>query len=113
MGISTRRVDRWAFVFGSGLAGTAGCALSQLGNVGPDLGQTYIVDAFMVVVLGGVGKLAGAMAGGIAIGGGNKILETLTNSPVMGKVLTLACLILFLQRSPSGIFPAKGRQQED
>ncbi|MBI1923401.1 urea ABC transporter permease subunit UrtB [Candidatus Poribacteria bacterium] len=113
MGISTRRVDRWAFVFGSGLAGTAGCALSQLGNVGPDLGQTYIVDAFMVVVLGGVGKLAGAMAGGIAIGGGNKILETLTNSPVMGKVLILACLILFLQRSPSGIFPAKGRQQED
>ena len=112
LGIKTRSVDRWTFAFGSGLAGVAGCALSQLGNVGPDLGQTYIVDSFMVVVLGGVGKLAGTIFGAGAIGGGNKILEALTSSPVVGKVILLLLLILFLQRNPQGIFPAKGRFEE-
>jgi len=112
LGIATRKVDRWTFAFGSGLAGVGGCALSQLGNVGPDLGQTYIIDAFMVVVLGGVGKLAGVICGAFMIGGGNKILEQVTSSPVLGKVLVLAALILFLQKNPLGIFPDKGRHEE-
>lgn len=113
LGIATRKVDRWTFAFGSGLAGVGGCALSQLGNVGPDLGQTYIIDAFMVVVLGGVGKLAGVICGAFMIGGGNKILEGVTSSPVAGKVLILAALILFLQKNPLGIFPDRGRQASD
>ncbi|MEO2005240.1 MAG: urea ABC transporter permease subunit UrtB, partial [Candidatus Poribacteria bacterium] len=113
LGIATRKVDRWTFAFGSGLAGVGGCALSQLGNVGPDLGQTYIIDAFMVVVLGGVGKLAGVICGAFMIGGGNKILEGVTSSPVAGKVLVLVALILFLQKNPLGIFPDKGREASD
>mgnify|MGYP006415924893 CR=1 FL=1 len=112
LGIATRKVDRWTFAFGSGLAGVGGCALSQLGNVGPDLGQTYIIDAFMVVVLGGVGKLAGVVCGAFMIGGGNKILEGMTSSPVAGKVLVLVALILFLQKRPLGVFPDKGRHEE-
>jgi urea transport system permease protein len=112
LGIATRKVDRWTFAFGSGLAGVGGCALSQLGNVGPDLGQTYIIDAFMVVVLGGVGKLAGVICGAFMIGGGNKVLEGMTSSPVAGKVLVLVALILFLQKRPLGIFPDKGRHEE-
>ena len=75
VGVPTARVDTWAFGLGSGIAGLAGCALSQIGNVGPDLGQTYIVDSFMVVVLGGVGQLAGTVYAALGLGFANKLLE--------------------------------------
>ncbi len=111
LGVPTRRVDAWTFAIGAGIAGMAGWALSLLGNVGPDLGQTYIVDAFMVVVLGGVGKLAGTIAAGLGIGTVSKIIEPFADA-VMGKVIVLAILILFLQWRPGGLFPAKGRHAE-
>ena len=108
MGIRTRRVDTWTFALGAGLAGLAGCALTLIGNVGPDLGQHYIVESFMVVVAGGVGKLAGTIAAALGIGGMDKLLEPALGA-VYGKVLILGLVILFLQRRPSGLFPAKGR----
>jgi urea transport system permease protein len=111
MGISTRRVDSWTFAIGSGVAGLGGVALSQLGNVGPELGQTYIVDSFMVVVLGGVGKLAGTLAGSLGLGIVNKLLEPLAGA-VLGKIAILAFIILFIQRRPQGIFALKGRAAE-
>jgi urea transport system permease protein len=111
MGISTRRVDSWTFAIGSGVAGLGGVALSQLGNVGPELGQTYIVDSFMVVVLGGVGKLAGTLAGALGLGIVNKLLEPLAGA-VLGKIAILAFIILFIQRRPQGIFALKGRAAE-
>jgi len=112
MGIATNRVDAWTFALGSGLAGMAGCALTLIGNVEPDLGQNYIVDAFIVVVTGGVGKLAGTVTAALGIGWLNTFLELVTDSAVMGKVLILAFVILFLQRRPSGLFPPTGRAVE-
>ncbi|HXK19115.1 MAG TPA: urea ABC transporter permease subunit UrtB [Polyangiaceae bacterium] len=111
MGIATRRVDVWTFGIGSGVAGLGGVALSQLGNVGPELGQQYIVDSFMVVVLGGVGKLAGTLAGSFGLGLLNKLLEPMAGA-VLGKIVILGLIILFIQRRPQGIFALKGRAAE-
>jgi urea transport system permease protein len=115
LGVSTRKVDSWTFAFGAGLAGLAGCALSLIGNVDPEVGSTYIVDSFMVVVVGGVGKLAGVVVSALGIGMLNKILEPLiggTGGAIYAKLFILAAIILFLQRKPSGLFPAKGRAAE-
>ncbi|HLY73556.1 MAG TPA: urea ABC transporter permease subunit UrtB [Planctomycetota bacterium] len=118
LGVATGRVDALTFAIGAGVAGMAGCALSQLGTVGPGLGQTYIVDAFMVVVLGGVGKLMGTVVAAFGIGGVNKILESLIGSalpkwgPILSKVAVLVLLILFLQKKPSGLFAIKGRHAD-
>tara|TARA_B100001971_G_C18259500_1_gene585357 strand:- start:44 stop:1747 length:1704 start_codon:yes stop_codon:yes gene_type:complete len=111
LGIRTGHIDALTFAFGAGLAGLAGAALSQVGNVGPDLGQNYIVDSFMVVVTGGVGKLSGTVAAALGIGSLNKFLEPLFGA-VYGKVFILGLVILFLQWRPSGFFPAKGRGLE-
>ncbi|HET9954273.1 MAG TPA: urea ABC transporter permease subunit UrtB [Polyangiaceae bacterium] len=111
MGISTRRVDSLTFAIGSGVAGLGGVALSQLGNVGPELGQAYIVDSFMVVVLGGVGKLAGTLAGAFGLGLVNKLLEPVAGA-VLGKIAILVFIILFIQRRPQGLFALKGRAAE-
>ncbi|MER3425239.1 MAG: urea ABC transporter permease subunit UrtB, partial [Nitrospiraceae bacterium] len=111
LGIPTRKVDAYTFAFGSGLAGLAGCALTLIGNVDPSLGQNYIVDSFMVVVTGGVGKLAGTIVAAMGIGGLNKLLEP-SFGAVYGKVLILVLVILFLQWRPSGLFAMKGRQAE-
>ncbi|MBA2486748.1 MAG: urea ABC transporter permease subunit UrtB [Nitrospira sp.] len=111
LGIPTRKVDAYTFAFGSGLAGIAGWALTLVGNVEPGLGQNYIVDSFMVVVTGGVGKLAGTIIASLGIGGLNKLMEPSLGA-VYGKVLILVLVILFLQRRPSGLFAVKGRQAE-
>ncbi len=111
MGINTNQVDMWTFGLGSGVAGLGGVALSQLGNVGPELGQSYIVDSFMVVVLGGVGQLAGAVAGALSLGIVNKFLEPVAGA-VLGKILVLVLLILFIQKRPQGLFALKGRAVE-
>jgi urea transport system permease protein len=111
MGVSTWRVDLGTFGLGSGIAGLGGVALSQLGNVGPELGQGYIVDSFMVVVLGGVGKLIGTVVGALGLGVVNKLLEPAAGA-VLGKILILALLILFIQKRPQGIFALKGRAAE-
>ena len=111
MGIATQRVDLSTFGLGSGIAGLGGVALSQLGNVGPELGQGYIVDSFMVVVLGGVGKLVGTIAGAMGLGIVNKIMEPIAGA-VLGKILILAMIILFIQKRPQGIFALKGRAAE-
>jgi urea transport system permease protein len=108
LGVRSRRVDAFTFALGAGLAGLAGCALTQIGNVGPELGQNYIVDSFMVVVTGGVGKLAGTIVAAAGIGGLNKIIEPGLGA-VFGKVGILVLVILFIQRRPSGLFAAKGR----
>ncbi len=108
LGVRSRRVDALTFALGAGLAGIAGCALTQIGNVGPELGQNYIVDSFMVVVTGGVGKLAGTIFAAAGIGGLNKIIEPGLGA-VFGKVAILVAVILFIQRRPSGLFAAKGR----
>lgn len=115
LGISTRKVDGWTFALGAGLAGLAGCALSLVGNVDPEMGRTYIVDSFMVVVVGGVGKLAGTVTSALGIGMVNKILEPLiggTGGAIYAKIFILVAIIAFLQRKPSGLFPAKGRAAE-
>jgi urea transport system permease protein len=111
MGIRTGWVDALTFGLGSGIAGVAGVALSQLTNVGPNLGQSYIVDSFMVVVFGGVGNLWGTLIGGMSLGVVNKILEPFAGA-VLGKILVLVSLILFIQRRPRGLFPQKGRAAE-
>lgn len=108
LGVPTRKVDAYTFALGSGLAGFAGCILSLMGSVGPTTGQNYIVDAFMVVVLGGVGKLAGAIAGSFVIGEFNVLLESFSTA-TMGKVFVFTLVILFLQWKPSGVFPSKVR----
>ncbi len=108
LGIPTRRIDALVFGLGSGIAGLGGVALSQLGNVGPELGQSYIIDSFMVVVLGGVGKLAGAVAAALGLGVVNKLLEPLAGA-VLGKIAVLVFIILFIQRRPQGLFALKGR----
>lgn len=109
MGINTGRLDCMTFALGSGIAGLGGVVLSQLGNVGPELGQAYIVDSFMVVVLGGVGKIAGTIAGALGLGVINKLLEP-TFGAVLGKILVLVFIILFIQKRPQGIFAMKGRE---
>jgi urea transport system permease protein len=111
MGIRSQWVDAMTFGLGSGIAGIAGVALSQLTNVGPNLGQSYIVDSFMVVVFGGVGNLWGTMIGGMSLGIVNKLLEPYAGA-VLGKIFVLVALILFIQRRPRGIFPQKGRAAE-
>jgi urea transport system permease protein len=107
-GVPTGRVDMWAFGLGSGLAGLAGCALSQIGNVGPDLGQSYIVDSFMVVVLGGVGQLAGTVYAAMGLGIVNKFLEAWSGA-VLAKIAVLVFIIVFIQKRPQGLFALKGR----
>ena len=111
MGVNTARIDTYAFALGSGIAGLAGCALSQVGNVGPDLGQSYIVDAFMVVVLGGVGQLAGTVVAALGLGVLNKFLEGLAGA-VLAKIAVLLFIIIFIQKRPQGIFAMKGRSAE-
>jgi urea transport system permease protein len=111
MGVNTARIDTYAFALGSGIAGLAGCALSQVGNVGPDLGQGYIVDAFMVVVLGGVGQLAGTVYAALGLGILNKFLEGWTGA-VLAKIAVLVLIIIFIQKRPQGIFAMKGRSAE-
>jgi urea transport system permease protein len=111
VGVPTGRVDMWAFGLGSGIAGLAGCALSQLGNVGPDLGQGYIVDSFMVVVFGGVGQLAGTVYAALTLGFANKFLEAVSGA-VIAKIVVLVFIIFFIQRRPQGLFAVKGRAVE-
>jgi len=111
MGVNTARIDTYAFALGSGIAGLAGCALSQVGNVGPDLGQGYIVDSFMVVVLGGVGQLAGTVYAAMGLGILNKFLEGWTGA-VLAKIAVLVIIIVFIQKRPQGIFAMKGRSAE-
>jgi len=111
MGVNTARIDTYAFALGSGIAGLAGCALSQVGNVGPDLGQGYIVDSFMVVVLGGVGQLAGTVYAALGLGILNKFLEGWAGA-VLAKIAVLVFIIIFIQKRPQGIFAMKGRSAE-
>jgi urea transport system permease protein len=111
MGVRSQWVDAMTFGLGSGIAGVAGVALSQLTNVGPNLGQSYIIDSFMVVVFGGVGNLWGTLIGGMAMGIVNKLLEPYAGA-VLGKILVLVALILFIQRRPRGLFPQVGRAAE-
>ena len=111
LGIPTRKVDAYTFAFASGLAGIAGWALTMVGNVDPGLGQNYIVDSFMVVVTGGVGKLAGTIWAALGIGGLNKLIEPFSGA-VYGKVFILVGVILFLQWRPQGLFAAKGRSAD-
>ena len=112
MGIKTGFIDAVTFGLGSGLAGIAGVALSQLTNVGPNLGQAYIVDSFMVVVFGGVGNLWGTFIGAMTIGELNKLLEPSVGA-ILTKVLVLIVIILFIQKKPRGLFPQKGRDAQD
>jgi urea transport system permease protein len=111
VGVPTARIDTWAFGLGSGIAGLAGCALSQLGNVGPDLGQGYIVDSFLVVVFGGVGQLAGTVYAALGLGFANKLLESWSGA-VLAKIALLVFIIIFIQRRPQGLFALKGRAVE-
>lgn len=111
MGIRTDWVDAFTFGLGSGIAGMAGVALSQLTNVGPNMGQAYIIDSFMVVVFGGVGNLWGTLFGAMSLGIANKYLEPLTGA-VLAKVLVLVFIILFIQKKPSGMFALKGRSAD-
>lgn len=111
MGIPTGRVDAITFGLGSGIAGIAGVALSQITNVGPNLGQAYIVDSFMVVVFGGVGNLFGTLVAGFSLGIANKFLEPYAGA-VLAKILVLVFIILFIQKRPRGLFPQKGRAAE-
>jgi urea transport system permease protein len=111
MGIPTEWVDAMTFGLGSGIAGVAGVALSQLTNVGPNLGQSYIIDSFMVVVFGGVGNLWGTMIGGMSLGIVNKLLEPYAGA-VLGKIVVLIAVVLFIQRRPRGLFPQTGRAAE-
>jgi urea transport system permease protein len=111
MGVNTARIDTYAFALGSGIAGLAGCALSQVGNVGPDLGQSYIVDSFMVVVVGGVGQLAGTVYAAFGLGILNKLFEGWSGA-VLAKIAVLVLIIVFIQKRPQGIFAMKGRSAE-
>ncbi|MEP6916973.1 MAG: urea ABC transporter permease subunit UrtB, partial [Acidobacteriota bacterium] len=111
MGIRSEWVDAMTFGLGSGIAGVAGVALSQLTNVGPNLGQSYIIDSFMVVVFGGVGSLWGALIGGMSMGIVNQLLEPYAGA-VLAKIFVLVALILFIQRRPRGLFPPAGRAAE-
>jgi urea transport system permease protein len=109
MGIRTERVNMLTFSFGCGLAGLAGAFLSQIGNVGPSLGQNYIVDAFMTVVVGGVGNIMGTVISALGIGVADQTLQQYLGNPVTGKIIVLAAIILFLQWRPAGLFVTKSR----
>jgi len=111
MGIRSEWVDAMTFGLGSGVAGLAGVALSQITNVGPNLGQAYIIDSFMVVVFGGVGNLWGTLVGAFTIGAMNKFLEPVTGT-VLATIIVLVFIILFIQKKPRGLFPQKGRAAE-
>ncbi|MCI1192398.1 urea ABC transporter permease subunit UrtB [Calidifontimicrobium sp. SYSU G02091] len=111
VGVNTARVDTLAFALGAGIAGLAGCALSQIGNVGPDLGQQYIVDSFLVVVLGGVGQLAGTVVAALGLGVLNKVLEGWAGA-VLAKIMVLLFIVVFIQKRPQGLFAMKGRSAE-
>ena len=112
MGIRSERVNALTFGLGSGIAGIAGVALAQLTNVGPNLGQTYIIDSFMVVVFGGVGNLWGTLTAAFGLGIANKFIEPLAGA-VLAKIMVLVFIILFIQRKPRGLFPQRGRAAED
>jgi len=111
MGVNTARVDTMAFSLGAGIAGLAGCALSQIGNVGPDLGQNYIVDSFLVVVTGGVGQIAGTVYAALGLGMVNKLLEGWSGA-VLAKIMVLVIVVIFIQKRPQGLFAMKGRSAE-
>ncbi len=111
VGVDTARIDMLAFSFGAGIAGLGGVALSQIGNVGPDLGQSYIVDSFLVVVVGGVGQLAGTVVAGLGLGVLNKLFEGVAGA-VLAKIAVLVIIVVFIQRKPSGLFAMKGRSAE-
>ena len=111
VGVDTRRIDLLAFSFGAGIAGLGGVALSQIGNVGPDLGQSYIVDSFLVVVVGGVGQLAGTVVAGLGLGVLNKLLEGVAGA-VLAKIAVLVLIVVFIQKKPSGLFALRGRSAE-
>jgi len=106
--VPTSRIDTLAFALGAGIAGLGGLALSQISNVGPDMGQGYIVDAFMVVVLGGVGQLAGAVWAALGLGVFTKLLEGWAGA-VVAKIVVLVFIIVFIQKRPQGLFALKGR----
>ena len=112
LGISTKKIDAMTFFIGSGIAGIAGCCMTLIGNIVPDMGQTYIVDSFLVVVTGGVGNLFGTIVAGLGIGQFTKILEPIFHA-VYGKVIILGIIIFFLQFKPRGLFPPKGRIADD
>jgi urea transport system permease protein len=109
LGVRTARVNMMTFAFGSGLAGLAGAFLSQIGNVGPSMGQLYIVDSFMTVVVGGVGSIVGTVCAAAGIGTSDQVLQQVTGSPVSGKIVVLVCIILFLQWKPGGLFSIRSR----
>ena len=111
MGVRTEWVDAITFGLGSGIAGVAGVALSQITNVGPNLGQAYIIDSFMVVVFGGVGNLWGMFVGGLSLGVANKFLEPYAGA-VLAKILVLVFITIYIQKRPRGLFPQKGRAAE-
>ncbi|MGH7269798.1 MAG: urea ABC transporter permease subunit UrtB, partial [Polyangiaceae bacterium] len=108
MGIATARIDTWTFALGSGVGGLGGVALAQLGNVGPELGQSYIVDSFLVVVLGGVGKLVGSISAAFSLGILNKLLEPVAGA-VLGKIACLVLVVLIIQKRPQGLFAPRVR----
>jgi urea transport system permease protein len=111
VGIRTWQIDCYAFAFGAGIAGLGGCALSQVSNVGPDLGQSYIIDSFMAVVLGGVGQLIGTIVGALGLGILSKLIEPFWGA-VLAKIAILVLIILFIQKRPQGLFALKGRSVE-
>jgi urea transport system permease protein len=111
MAINTGRIDALTFGLGSGIAGLAGVALSQIDNVSPNLGQGYIIDSFLVVVFGGVGNLWGTLVGALTLGIANKFLEPFAGA-VLGKIVLLVLVILFIQKRPRGLFALKGRAVE-
>jgi len=113
MGINTRLTDSFTFMLGSGLAGIAGCALTTIGGITPDMGQNYIVDSFLVVVTGGVGNLAGVVCSGLGLGLLNKLLEGTFFGAVWAKIIVLVSVIAFIQYKPSGLFAPKGRLADD
>jgi urea transport system permease protein len=112
MGVRSARVDALTFGLGAGIAGVAGVALSQLTNVGPNMGQAYIIDSFMVVVFGGVGNLWGTLVAGMTLGVANKLMEPWAGA-VLAKILVLVFIILFIQKRPRGLFPQRGRAAAD
>ncbi len=112
MGINTKKIDMFTFAFGSGVAGVAGVALSQITNVGPNLGQNYIIDSFMVVVFGGVGNLFGTFIGAFGLGLGNKLLEPYVGA-IVSKIFILLFIIIFIQFRPKGLFSLKGRMVDE
>jgi urea transport system permease protein len=112
MGVRTERVNMLTFGFGSGLAGLAGAFISQIDNVGPYTGQSYIVDSFMTVVVGGVGNIIGTVISALGIGVVDQSLQQILGNPVLGKILVLVTIILFLQWRPQGLFVTRSRSLE-